>query len=62
MSKSFTPGRRFPPAAEWLTTGGRVLGITATDSVLAEALNRCYRAIEGIHWKACNTGEISVDS
>lgn len=36
---------------QWLTNGGRVLGVTATGDGLDEALNRCYAAIEGIHWQ-----------
>jgi phosphoribosylamine--glycine ligase len=47
----FHAGTTLSTSGEWLTTGGRVLGITATDSVLVEALNRCYQAIEGIHWE-----------
>ena len=35
---------------EWLTTGGRVLGVTATGSSLDLALSRCYGAIADIDW------------
>ena len=35
---------------EWLTAGGRVLGITATGSGLDLALTRCYKAIADIDW------------
>ena len=31
-------------------TGGRVLGITAGAERLSDALDRCYRALEKIHW------------
>lgn len=37
-------------AGEWLTAGGRVLGVTATGLTLDEALGRCYRAVGEIHW------------
>src|SRR2546429_8638594 len=35
---------------EWLTAGGRVLGITATGSSLDLALTRSYQTIADIHW------------
>jgi len=35
---------------EWLTSGGRVLGITATGNNLDLALTRCYGAIADINW------------
>ena len=35
---------------EWLTAGGRVLGVTATGENLEAALARCYRAVAEIHW------------
>jgi phosphoribosylamine--glycine ligase len=35
---------------EWLTAGGRVLGVTATGKTLEEALTRCYDASAEIHW------------
>jgi phosphoribosylamine--glycine ligase len=37
-------------ASEWLTAGGRVLGVTATGENLDLALSRCYGAISDIHW------------
>jgi len=36
--------------AEWLTAGGRVLGLTATGETLEKALSRCYAAVDDIHW------------
>lgn len=36
--------------AEWLTAGGRVLGLTATGETLNAALARCYTAVDDIHW------------
>jgi phosphoribosylamine--glycine ligase len=36
--------------AEWLTAGGRVLGLTATGETLDAALSRCYAAVDDIHW------------
>jgi len=38
------------PNSEWLTAGGRVLGITAKGETLEVALSRCYDAIANIHW------------
>ncbi|HEV8590084.1 MAG TPA: phosphoribosylamine--glycine ligase [Pyrinomonadaceae bacterium] len=35
---------------EWLTAGGRVLGVTATGETLDTALARCYQAVADIHW------------
>ena len=35
---------------EWLTAGGRVLGITATAQTLDRALHRCYDAVSEIQW------------
>jgi phosphoribosylamine---glycine ligase len=37
--------------AEWLTAGGRVLGVTATGETLDTALARCYAAVDDIHWE-----------
>jgi phosphoribosylamine--glycine ligase len=38
------------PNGEWLTAGGRVLGVTAKGETLELALSRCYGAIARIHW------------
>ncbi|MDX6574296.1 MAG: phosphoribosylamine---glycine ligase [Blastocatellia bacterium] len=38
------------PHGEWLTAGGRVLGVTAKGETLDLALSRCYGAIANIHW------------
>jgi len=35
---------------DWLTAGGRVLGVTAKGETLDLALSRCYGAIANIHW------------
>ncbi|HSQ24312.1 MAG TPA: phosphoribosylamine--glycine ligase [Pyrinomonadaceae bacterium] len=35
---------------EWLTAGGRVLGVTATGENLDIALSRCYGAVGDIQW------------
>ena len=35
---------------EWLTSGGRVLGVTSTAETLEAALARCYEATADIHW------------
>ena len=39
------------PDHEWLTAGGRVLGVTATGENLDLALSHCYRAISDLHWE-----------
>ena len=39
------------PNGEWLTAGGRVLGVTATGQTLEVALSRCYAAVADIHWE-----------
>jgi phosphoribosylamine--glycine ligase len=39
------------PGHEWLTAGGRVLGVTATGDNLDLALSRCYGAIADVHWE-----------
>lgn len=49
--KMFHAGTSFSADSGWLTTGGRVLGVTATGVTLDEALSRCYAAIESIHWQ-----------
>jgi len=36
---------------EWLTAGGRVLGVTATGESLVVALSRCYTAVADINWE-----------
>ena len=38
------------PGGEWLTAGGRVLGVTATGATLDLALTRCYEAVGDISW------------
>jgi phosphoribosylamine--glycine ligase len=38
------------PNGEWLTAGGRVLGVTAKGETLDLALSLCYDAIAHIHW------------
>ena len=46
----FHAGTSRSPANDWLTAGGRVLGVTATAQTLELALNRCYGAVNDIHW------------
>ncbi len=36
-----------------VTAGGRVLGVTATDSTIAKAIGRAYKAVDKIKWKGC---------
>jgi phosphoribosylamine--glycine ligase len=38
------------PQGDWLTAGGRVLGVTAMGPSLEVALSRSYEAIAGVHW------------
>jgi phosphoribosylamine--glycine ligase len=35
---------------DWLTSGGRVLGVTAAGENLGQALDRCYDAVQEIRW------------
>jgi len=37
-------------SGEWLTAGGRVLGVTATGENLNLALSRCYEVVDDISW------------
>jgi len=36
---------------QWVTSGGRVLGVTAAGRNLDEALSRCYGAVDQIRWE-----------
>jgi phosphoribosylamine---glycine ligase len=47
----FHAGTSRSEAGEFLTAGGRVLGVTAAATTLAGALNRCYSAINKISWE-----------
>jgi phosphoribosylamine--glycine ligase len=46
----FHAGTKRGANGEWLTAGGRVLGVTATGQTLDHALARCYDAASEIHW------------
>lgn len=46
----FHAGTKRGAGGEWLTAGGRVLGVTATGQTLDHALARCYDATSEIHW------------
>jgi len=46
----FHAGTARNSAGEWLTSGGRVLGVTATAATLEDALSHCYASIGEIHW------------
>jgi phosphoribosylamine--glycine ligase len=46
----FHAGTARAAGGEWLTAGGRVLGVTATGETLDEALARCYGAVSEIRW------------
>ena len=39
---------------EFVTNGGRVLGVTATGETLEEALEKAYRAVSGIHFEGAH--------
>jgi phosphoribosylamine--glycine ligase len=46
----FHAGTTRSGAGDFLTAGGRVLGVTATGPALDAALARCYAAVADIHW------------
>lgn len=46
----FHAGTSRDAAGDWLTAGGRVLGVTASAKTLELALDRCYDAVGDIHW------------
>lgn len=46
----FHAGTSVSSDGEFLTAGGRVLGVTATGETLQQALNSCYLEVEGINW------------
>ena len=46
----FHAGTSRSDTGDWLTAGGRVLGVTATAGTLELALDRCYDAVSDIHW------------
>jgi phosphoribosylamine---glycine ligase len=47
----FHAGTSLSEHGEFLTAGGRVLGVTACGETLAAALSHCYRAVDGISWE-----------
>jgi phosphoribosylamine--glycine ligase len=47
----FHAGTSRSQSGEWLTAGGRVLGVTATAQTLEQTLERCYEAASDIHWE-----------
>jgi phosphoribosylamine--glycine ligase len=38
---------------EYLTTGGRVLNVTAKAETLKEAQDKVYKACQQVHWEGC---------
>jgi phosphoribosylamine--glycine ligase len=46
----FHAGTARSPDGDWLTAGGRVLGVTAVGPTLADALKRCYVSVGEIDW------------
>ncbi len=47
----FHAGTSISDGGAFVTSGGRVLGVTATGATLKGALDRCYSAVEGITWE-----------
>lgn len=47
----FHAGTSISEGGQFLTAGGRVLGVTATGRTLGSTLNCCYRAVGNINWK-----------
>lgn len=47
----FHAGTKRGESGEWLTSGGRVLGVTATGKDLDEALSRSYAAMSELSWE-----------
>ncbi|HEX8922218.1 MAG TPA: phosphoribosylamine--glycine ligase [Pyrinomonadaceae bacterium] len=46
----FHAGTSRSASGDWLTAGGRVLGVTTADQTLERALDRSYAAVQDIHW------------
>jgi len=46
----FHAGTSWSETGELVTAGGRVLGVTARQATLDEALARCYKAVDQIDW------------
>jgi len=46
----FHAGTSWSERGELVTAGGRVLGVTARQATLDEALARCYKAVDQIDW------------
>jgi phosphoribosylamine--glycine ligase len=49
--QAFHAGTSKNERGDFVSAGGRVLGITAAAATLTKALDRCYRAIDKISWK-----------
>jgi phosphoribosylamine---glycine ligase len=47
----FHAGTARSPNGDFVTAGGRVLGVTAKGDTLAAALKRCYEAAGDISWE-----------
>ena len=47
----FHAGTKLSNSGEVVTSGGRVLGVTARGETLEKALGRCYSAINQIKWE-----------
>jgi phosphoribosylamine--glycine ligase len=47
----FHAGSKRTSSGEWVTSGGRVLGVTATGENLDQALHLCYDTVGEIHWE-----------
>ncbi|MCC8063520.1 MAG: phosphoribosylamine--glycine ligase, partial [Clostridiales bacterium] len=61
----FHAGTKFGPDGAYLTSGGRVLGVTARGDTLQEAVANAYAAAKPITWKdmqyRTDIGKVWVD-
>jgi phosphoribosylamine--glycine ligase len=48
--QTFHAGTSRTANGNWVTAGGRVLGITSHGETLAQALSRCYEAVADVQW------------
>lgn len=54
LVKVFHAGTQLNEAGALVTTGGRVLGVTALGADLNKSTQRAYKAVEKIHFEACH--------
>ena len=62
----FHAGTARSETGEWLTSGGRVVGVTSTAQTLGLALSRCYDAVGDIQWEGMHyrrdIGKFALDT